>query len=460
MRCTPTRTVLKHLRAVCNLVLFIMSVPLVHASDLRPVALREMLAASEQLPSRPAGILATAPQGATPLARLIAEALQNNPEIQAARKEREAAQQRIAPAGALDDPMLEAGVINLPTDSFRFDREDMTMKMIGLSQRFPYPGKRGLRQDVAAREAESSGHGYQETVNRVVREIRTAYYDFYLVIESARLVEKNKAILQQFLRIAETRYSVGQSTQADVLKAQTQLSKMVEELIKLARERSMFEAELNRVLGRNASTAPPLPEAPELRAVALPLEPLLETAVRRRPQLLALQSAIARSEKMLDLARKDYYPDFDVRLSYGQRDNMPDGTRRPDMINFIVAINLPVWRNNKLSPRVTEAQAMRDQASNMYEAMRNELAMKLRQQVAGAEQNLRAARLYQTEFLPQARLAVETALAAYRVNRVDFMTLLDSQMTLFNAEISYAATLVNFNKALAEIDLLTGTTVQ
>ena len=399
-------------------------------------------------------------QSTTPLRDLVKEALQNSPEIRAARKEQEAASQRIAPAGALDDPMLEAGIINLPTSSFRFDREDMTMKMIGLSQRFPYPGKRGLRQDVAAREAESSGYGYQETLNRVVREIRTACYDLYLVIESARLVEKNKFILEQFLRIAETRYSVGQSSQADVLKAQTQLSKMLEELIKLARERPMFEAELNRALGRDASAPPPLPEAPQLRPVALPLQSLLEAAVRQRPQLLALQSTIARNEKMLDLARKDYYPDFDVRFSYGQRDNMPDGARRSDMINFTVAINLPVWRDNKLAPRVTEAQAMREQASNMYRAMRNELAMKLRQQVAAAEQSQRAAHLYQTEILPQARLTVEAALAAYRVNRVDFMTLLDSQMTVLNAEISHAGTIVNFNKALAEIDLLTGATVQ
>jgi outer membrane protein TolC len=293
-----------------------------------------------------------------------------------------------------------------------------------------------------------------------VREIRTAYYDLYLVIESARLVEKNKFILEQFLRIAETRYSVGQSSQADVLKAQTQLSKMLEELIKLARERPMFEAELNRALGRDASAPPPLPEAPQLRPVALPLQSLLEAAVRQRPQLLALQSTIARNEKMLDLARKDYYPDFDVRFSYGQRDNMPDGTRRSDMINFTVAVNLPVWRNDKLAPRVTEAQAMREQASNMYHAMRNEIGMKLRQQVAAAEQSQRAAHLYQTEILPQARLTVEAALAAYRVNRVDFMTLLDSQMTVLNAEISHAGTVVNFNKALAEIDLLTGAPVQ
>jgi len=393
---------------------------------------------------------------ATPLNKLVAEALQNNPEIQAARKEREAAQHRVAPAGALDDPMLEAGFINVPTNSLRFDREDMTMKMIGLSQRLPYPGKRGLRQDVATRDAESVGYGYQETVNRVARDIKTAYFDLGLTIEMTKLVEKNKRILEQFLQIAEGRYSAGQGTQADVLKAQTQLSKMTDELIKLARERLTIEAELNRMLGRSANVAAPVPEPPQLREEILNLDSLREIALTRRPQLLALQSIVSRNEKALDLARKDYYPDFDVRLSYGQRDNMPDGTRRSDMVSLTVAINLPVWRDNKLAPRVAESLAMRDQALGMYQAQRNEVDAKLRQQAAAAEQNLKSARLYQTAVLPQARLTVESALAAYRVNRVDFLTLLDSQMTVFNHEISLVTALASYNKALAEIDLLTG----
>jgi cobalt-zinc-cadmium efflux system outer membrane protein len=396
----------------------------------------------------------------TPLQQIVAEALKNNPEIRAARKEREAAAQRIAPAGALDDPMLEAGIISLPTESLSFNREDMTMKMLGVSQRFPYPGKRALRRNIAAQDAQSSAYGYQETLNRVAREVKIAYFDLYKVLEATRLVEKNKAIVEQFLRIAETRYSVGQSTQADVLKAQTQLSKMIEELIMFGRERPMFEAELTRALGRTSGSAPPVPVAPQLQDVALPLATLTDNALRQRPQLLGLQSAIAKNEKMLAMARKEYYPDFDVRLSYGQRDNMPDGTRRSDMVNLTVAINLPVWRANKLAPRVTEAEAMREAATDMYQAMRNEIGMKLRQQVAIAEQSRRAAHLYQTELLPQARLSVEAALAAYKVNRVDFMTLLDNQMTVFKAEIGYAAALVDHNKALAEIDFATGNPVQ
>jgi outer membrane protein TolC len=438
-----------HWRAVLKLVLVVTIAPLAHAAEPPP-------GRGEQQPERPSARSPAPQQRAIPLAQLVAEALQNNPEIQAARNEREAASQRVAPAGSLDDPMLEAGVINLPTDSFRFDREDMTMKMIGLSQRFPYPGKRGLREEVATREVEAADFSLRETVNRTVRDLKAAYFDLGLVHASTQLVEKNKAILDQFLRIADTRYAVGQGNQADVLKAQTQLSKMMEELLKLGRERRMLEAEINRALGRGLAAASAVPEAAELRETPLELEALHELALRTRPQLLALQSAIARSDKMLELARKDYYPDFDVRFSYGQRDSMPDGTKRSDMVTLTLAINLPVWRETKRGPRLAEAQAMREQAQRMYEAQRNELAMKLRQQVAAIDQNLRSARLYQKDILPQSRLTVEAALAAYRVNRVDFMTLLDNQMSVFNFEIAHATAVSAYNKALVEIDLLTG----
>ena len=172
--------------------------------------------------------------------------------------------------------------------------------------------------------------------------------------------------------------------------------------------------------------------------------------------MLALQSLIARNEKSADLARKAYYPDFDVRLAYGQRDNMLDGTRRDDMVSMTVAVNLPVWRGNKIEPRIMESQALRDQTVSLYQAQSNEVAAKLRQQIAVAEQSLKSVKLYQSTLLPQARLTVESALAAYQVNRIDFLTLLDNQMAVFDFEASLIAALANYNKALAEIDFLTG----
>jgi outer membrane protein, heavy metal efflux system len=414
-------------------------------------------------PSAAPAPTANATSAISPLRLLVKEAIENNPEIRAARKELDAATQRIAPAGALDDPMLEAGILNLPTNSLSFRREDMTMKMLGLSQRFPYPGKRALKREVAEKDADSVAQAYQETVNRVAREVQVAYFDLALVLESARLVRQNRTLLEQLLKIAEQRYTVGRGDQVDVLRVQTQLSKMDEELIKLGREQPMFEAEVNRVLGRPANTAVTVPPQLQLQERPLGFAELNDKAIERRPQLLALRNIVSRNERSIELARKDRYPDFDVRLSYGQRENGPAAAmdeppmRRSDMVSLTVAINLPVWRTTKIEPRIAEAAAMRDQALAMYEAQRNETAMKLRQQIATAEQSARAVRLYNNEIVPQSRLVVEAAIAAYQVNRLEFAPLLDNQMAILNFEIARVTAIANYNKALAEIEFLTGT---
>ena len=396
-------------------------------------------------------------RAATPaLDSLVTEALRNNPELRAAAKETEAANQRVRPAGALEDPMLEAGLLNAPIQPFSLNREDMTMKMLGLSQKLPFPGKRALREQVAAKDAETVNYGLRETTNRIVREVKLAYFDLALTDETVRLLQNNRLILEQFLRIAEGRYAVGQAVQADVLKAQTQLGRMSEELLRMERERPVTEAELVRLLGRRGNALPIAVELPRLREAAFDLEALRETALRERPQLLGLQSVIDRSAKTLELARKEAQPDFDLRFSYGQRERDVAGMPRQDLVSLTVAMNLPVWRQDKIEPRIAEAQALRGQALEMLQAQQNEVLARLRQQMAVTEQSRKSVRLYETGILPQARLAVEATLAAYRVSRVDLLSLLDSQMTLFGYEISRARELVNFNKALAEIDLLTG----
>lgn len=403
-----------------------------------------------------AGAPARAQPAASALSALVAEALQNNPELRAAAKEAEAAQQRVRPAGALEDPMLEAGLINVPIQPWRLNREDMTMKMLGLSQKLPYPGKRALREQVAAKEAETLGYGLRETTNRVVREVKNAYFDLALADESVRLLKRNRQILEQFLHTAESRYAVGQAAQAEVLKAQTQLGRMTEELLRMERERPVIEAELARLLGRSGKALPVAVELPALRAAASDLEALQQAALRERPQLLGLQSAIDRSARALDLARKEKQPDFDLRFSYGQREQDLAGMPRQDVVSLTVAMNLPVWREDKIEPRIAEAQAMREQALQMQQAQQNEVLARLRQQVALSEQSRKSVQLYDTAVLPQARLTVEAALAAYQVSRVDLLMLLDSQMTLFGYEINRVRELVNFNKALAEIEFLIG----
>ena len=390
------------------------------------------------------------------LEQLIDEALKNSPEIAAAAREKEAAAHRVSPAGALDDPMVEAGLVNVPIQPLRLNREDMTMKMLGISQRLPYPGKRGLREAVAAKDAESVALGYRETVSRVVRDVRLAYYDLALADRSIEIVERNKQLVTQLLRIAEGRYSVGQGAQADLLRVQTQLAKMDEELLRMRRERRSMEADLERLVGRRGQVTSIRAAMPGLVPARFSIDELGEAALRERPQLLGLKTLIDRNQKALDLARRDYYPDFDLRFQYGQREKDLEGMPRVDVFTLTVAFNLPVWGATKIEPKIAEAQAMREQAISMLQAQRNELVARLRQQVAIAEQSRDSAQLYQTGILPQARLALESAAAAYRVNKVEFPMLLDSQMTVLSFEINHAAAVVAYSKALAEIDQLVG----
>jgi cobalt-zinc-cadmium efflux system outer membrane protein len=393
---------------------------------------------------------------ATPVEPLLQEALRQNSEIAAARAESEAAQQRIAPAASLEDPMLEVGLINAPLP-FSLRRDDMTMKMLGLSQKLPYPGKRDLRHSVAIASAASVAHAVDETVNRVQRDVRVAYEELRLAVTAQRFVAATLDTLKQLASIAAARYAVGQATPSDALQAQAQVVRMQQELLRLGQQEAMRRADLRRLLGRHdddaASITPTrallldLPAAPEV---------LQRTAEQQRPQLQSLGSLIEKSDREVELARREYYPDFEVRFSYAQRERMLDGTARDDMVSLTVAVNLPLWRQSRLGPRVAEAHAIRRQAASLAEGQRLETRALLETQLAAERQLRESAVLYRATLMPQTDAAFDSALAAYRVGRVDFLTLLEARMKVYETALGEAEAIAAHNKAIAEIDLLTG----
>ncbi len=397
------------------------------------------------------------PPSADPqLAGLLSEAVENNPELAAARSEREAAWQRIAPAGALEDPMLEVGVINAPLDPLSLGREDMTMKMLGLSQKLPFPGKRDLRRAVATADADSLELAVQEASNTLVRDVRVAYEELAFNAESQRILARTQTALEQLVAIARSRYGVGQAAQNDVLDAQTEVERLRVEQLQLARENTVLQSELRRLLGRTGTPDPINVGAPQLAAgPGLDVDPG-NLAMENRPQLLALQALVERNAKSLDLAQREYYPDFDLKLQYGQRDRAPDGMPRDDMVSLTVGLNLPIWRKSRLAPQVAEARAMRSQAQSMLAAQQLETQAALDEQRAIATQSRQSAELYQSTLLPQTRASITSALAAYRVGGVDFLTLRQAQLREFEVSTELAEAIANHNKAVAEIDLLVG----
>jgi outer membrane protein TolC len=391
----------------------------------------------------------------TPLARLIDESLARNPELLAANAAGEAARQRIAPSAALEDPMLEVGILNAPMPGLALGREDMTMRMLGVSQKLPFPGKRGLREAVAKAESSSAGMAVLETRNRLVRDLRVAYAGLQRADADTRLVLRTRGVLQELAAAAEARLALGQATQSEVLAAQAKLAQLQLELLESRGRQQANLALLRRLLGRTDELPIDTVPAGLTAHDDLPVE-AGQPSLAMRPQLQGLAAMADSAARSRQLAERERYPDFELRFNYGQRQRAPDGMQRDDMVSLTVAVSLPVWRQGRTEPRIAEARALQRQAEAMLEAQRQEQHAQLATQHALARQNREAAVLYRATLLPQAQALLDSALNAWRAGRGSFSEVLEAEAAHAEAERAESAALAAHDEALAEIDLLAG----
>lgn len=415
---------------------------------------------------------------ADPLQALVAQALANNPSIRAAEARVEAARAAIGPAAALPDPMLSAGLMNVPATDPGFGGEMMTMKTIGIGQTLPFPGKLALQRQVAEREVAAAEARQDAARLAIAAEVKTAYYQLAFIDRAMELVLRNENLLGNFIQVAESRYSVGTGPQADVLKARVEASRLAEEAVGLAERRRGVLARLNAALNRPTDTpvvSPSVPtrtaraavaaDAGEIRFVSAalgsraagsplpPLSEVQESAVRQSPALRAQEAEIAAEAARVEWARQAHLPDFNISLQYGQR------TGGADLISAMVSVPLPLNRAGKQDLAVREAEAR----LSALEAERHQHANSIRAAVADAYANLERERaqlaLFVKSILPQGRAALESATAGFQVGRVDFLTLLENQATLFGYETQYYRGLSEFAAGLAELERTVGTEI-
>ena len=401
---------------------------------------------------------ASAQEAVLRLEPLIHEALAVNPEIKADGKRWDAAKERPPQEGSLDDPMLSFEIVNLPTNSFSFSQDDMTMKQFSLSQTFPFFGKRGLRSEVAQREANAIGQGFRDKQNEIVRRVKETFYELYISDRSLEVVEKNREVLKEFVKIAETKYSVGKGIQQDVLKAQVELSKLLDEQIRLEQTRQAAAAKLNAILNRAPQT--PLGRTEEVlkEEMTRDLKTLQDRALENRPLLKALQEEVERNKAAHALARRRYFPDLTMSAGYGFRED--SGTaKRSDMLSAGFSINIPLYFRTKQDRQVAETSALINSAREQYQAARNEVLSLVKQLVSDIEKGSKLIDLLQTGLIPQAQLSLDSAVAGYQVNKVDFLTLLDNRLTLFNFEKEYYRALGEYRASLARLEWVIGASI-
>lgn len=390
------------------------------------------------------------------LRQFIATALQNNPALAEAENHIKVLKQVPPQAGSLDDPILRFELMNMPVDTFDFGQEPMTQKKITVSQNFPFPGKLGLRSDITFKDVSVAENDLDELKLQIAREVKQAYFELAFILASTEITEKNKSLLEQFVTIAASKYTVGKGIQQDVLKAQVELSKLLDELIRLEKLKQSEQARLNSLMDRLPQS--PLSISPQMSKLPFhrDIETLQTMAETHRPILNKLKVLIDKYGLSRQLAEREYYPNFNVGFGYGQREDGPL-VDRPDFFSAFVGINIPLWHDTKQSKKVAEESYKVEVVRETYRKVKNDVYLRIKQILDQEAEVAQLITLIKTGIIPQAEQSLEVALADYQVGRVDFLTLLDNQITLFKWEIKYHRELSDYNKAIAELENMVGT---
>lgn len=388
------------------------------------------------------------------LKALISEALEANNDIKQMANLKKASKEQIRPAGALEDPMISFSLRDVPTDNWSMNQEAMTQKMFEVSQKFPFPGKRKLRSEVAASQAKADELTYLDKINEVRARVVQAYWGLSLAYASFNLTDKNKQFWEQVVQITETRYGVGQGLQTDVLQAQVELGNYLDKLLQWQQRKESLTAELNALRSKPNSTPIPRPQVLRPRSLSAKLETLLNQA-DGRPQLQALKALVDKQDKAVDLARKDYYPDLTVGLAYGLRQNYYS-RQQSDMFTSTVGINVPIWYESKLRPRVREEQARRQAAHDAYQSALTQLNAAIKDRFVKLQRLEQQIKLFDKGVIPQAQQAVAAALSAYQVGALEFTRLYQSQIAAYDAEMKLQEYLKDAEENWVELEWLVG----
>jgi len=379
---------------------------------------------------------------------LVSEALANTPETASARANVEAAKRRIVPAGTLPDPFLSTTYQN-DGRSISLGRADGSFLGLMASQPLPWPGKLSLAGKAAESEAREVESGVIGRTNLTIEaRVRNAWYDVALARAIDRILDERRESTAQIEAAVRERYAAGLAVQQDVLRAQVELARIDE--LKAAQAAAIVarSAELNRLLGRPQDAQVDTPAELPAADVTPAADALIASVAARSPEVASSRQAIETGRIRVDLAKKNFLPDFVVNGGSMYRAGLEMGP----MWQAGVGISLPIWVNRRQQNQLAEAQARVSASTAVADVVSRELELRTRERIAQLDAALRVARLYRDQILMLDELSLESALASYQAGKVPFITVLDALNTLFNDRALYVGRLAEGAKWRVAID--------
>jgi outer membrane protein, heavy metal efflux system len=375
---------------------------------------------------------------------LVDVAVANSPTIARLDAEVRAAQERVRPASAQPNPMVMAGVENKQVDLT--DDEMMTMYVVGASQTFTRPDKRAARRDLAELAVRGAELQLASARAELEREVLFAWYDLAAVQSQSMATMQVRELVDALVDAARVRYEVGSAGQAEVIRAQLARSDLDRQLMRLRGARAAAIARLLPLLDLPLDTDVPrfgLPESTKTLGIPGPAAP-----PENHPALAALRTEVERQQQAIAIARLDGKPDFGVQAEYGYR------RTQTSMFSASVTVELPVRKNSTIEPRVREAIALRDAAERRIEELRRTLVRDLAVAKASHDEMSEQIRFHDEVLVPQARLAIDSTLAAYQTGGAAFDAVLATETTYLRLQLDYFDYLARHVKAVTDFEAI------
>jgi outer membrane protein TolC len=408
---------------------------------------------SGQLPQTSAGQRPTKAGPPLTLDAALTEALANNPELIALRRQFEAARERPAQERFLAAPTFEAQIWQWPINTLNPANTNMYMFMFG--QDIPGPGKRRLREAVVQKDVELAATDIAVRARHVVDQVKRAYAELFLARKAIEVHHASVDLLRQLADVAQAKYTTGRISQQDVLKAVVELSRVHDHLITLDEQAQLAEAQLNTLLDRPpAAAVGPLAE-PRERLLLPSAETLQQLAVQHQPELTMVRLGAERADAQLAVVNHEYQPDFFAMGGYMLMPNDRDAW----MAKIGVTWPTAPWSRGRLDARRAEATAEIAAAKARVRAVENALRLAVQQAYVRVKSAEQRTALLRTTIVPQAVQTLEVSRVAYQTDRVDFLAIIDNERVRLDAQLDYFRALSDLEQALADLERALGTDI-
>jgi len=378
---------------------------------------------------------------------LVADVLRDNPQLRSARAGWEAMMQRPSVEHALPNPMFTYSGMDMTSGGSWPNTEE---KRFMVEQEFPWFGKRGLRGQVATKEAETTQRDYDAMRRDVIQMVKESYFDLYGVQLSITITRSDVGVLERMETVATTKYSTGEATQQDALKAQAEITMLRQKLYELDQQETVLKAKINQMLNRRADSPLGLAVTAPADAFDLDLEELFATARENRPEIKRAQAEIERNQAERDLMKKESFPDYRLGVEYR---NFRTGE---DMMMFSLGFDLPIWRG-KYKAGVLQAEKMIEASEAAKAATEQQAAFDVREAQFTLLTAQRTLDLYKNALIPQAQARFDASETGYRTGKVDFLDLLESERFLLNARVMASMAEGNVGIQAARLERALGT---